>query len=50
MDTMTIDDSTYINFSHYHRHIFMSEIIAIKLISVNMNLEMLSMMWATPMA
>ena len=27
---------------------FISEMIAIKLISVNMNLKMLTMMWATP--
>ena len=46
---MTIDDSTYINFNHYHSHMFIQEMIAIKPISVNMN-EVLTMMYDTPMA
>ena len=38
------------NFNHCHSHMFISEMIAIKLISVNMNLQMLTMMWDTLMA
>ena len=44
IDSMTIVDSTWINFNHCHSHMFISEMIAIKLISVNMNLKMLIMM------
>ena len=41
---MTIVDSTRINFNYYNSHMFISEMIAIKLISVNMNLKMLIIM------
>ena len=49
-DSMTIDDSTYINFNHCHSHMFIYEMIAIKLISVNMHLKVLTMMYDMPMA
>ena len=41
---MTIVDSAEINFNHCHSHMFISEMIVINLISVNMNLKMLNMM------